>query len=102
MAVNMATWHLTCKLCARPFDYARLGLSSSDHLVTSDPDGTPSGFICACPYCHCTLIYQRHELVLFKPFSSTILSAVAELFSAVVTPRPRVFHSSKTPRLTSR
>jgi hypothetical protein len=102
MAVNMATWHLTCKLCARPFDYARLGLSSSAHLVPADPNGTTSGFICACPYCHCTLTYQRHELVLFKPFSSTILSAVAELFSAIFTPRPRVFQSSKTPRLISR
>jgi hypothetical protein len=97
----MATWHLTCKLCARPFDYARLGLSSSDHLVPSDPNGTPSGFICACPYCHCTLTYQRHELVLPRP-SSTILSAVAGFFSAMVTPRPRVLQTSKTPRLTSR
>ena len=102
MAVNMATWHLTCKLCARPFDYARLGLSSSDPLVPADANGTPNGFICACPYCHCTLMYQRHELLLLRPFSSTFLSAFAGLFSAIVTPRPRVFQSSKTPRLTSR
>jgi|ERR1700693_6029662 len=102
MAVKMATWHLTCKLCARPFDYTRLGLSPSDHLVPSDPNGIPSGFISACPYCHCTLTYQRHELVLSKPFSSTILSGVAGLFGAIFAPRPRGFHSSKTPRLTSR
>ncbi|MGB8325734.1 MAG: hypothetical protein WCE52_22435 [Candidatus Acidiferrum sp.] len=97
----MAIWHLTCKLCSRSFDYARLGLSSSHYFAPSDPQSTPSGFICACPYCHCTFIYQRHELTLPKP-SCTIPSIVAGLFNAALATRVRGFHSTKTPRLSSR
>jgi hypothetical protein len=80
----------------------RLGRSSSHRLVPSDSNGTPSGFICACPYCHCTLAYQRHELVLHKPSSSNILSTIAGLFGFVFAPRPGEFHSTKATRLISR